>query len=318
MVTLDSVRDCPEKSRGPGRPSALAAYRGELAELLRAVPDSTTAALEAHLRRRGYRGGKSAVYALVAGLRDELRSASPAADVSRHVLTTVNVEFRDGGWMRTPLFASRLACSGHLAVSLLPDSSLESVCRALYAHFWRWGGIPRVAELESPRAFQDGATDRGMWSPMFSDLVVRLGLVIKDDAHAGPLAATVRRQLFTGSSYGEPRTLGAEIERAVDGLNCAARAVGSSPADRLVHERAGLRPLSSPPERLELRAQGLVDPNGRLRIGDESIEVSTAFAGLAALALLRPASWVVYVDAQRLAGKRPRSCPRRTPVCRVE
>ena len=54
---------------GPGRPSVVAAYRDTVRKLLRAEPGMKSLEVLRRLRKRGYRGGKSAVYALARELR---------------------------------------------------------------------------------------------------------------------------------------------------------------------------------------------------------------------------------------------------------
>jgi nucleotidyltransferase/DNA polymerase involved in DNA repair len=58
------------KRRGIGRPSTVEKHRRKIERLLDRDPWITSAEVVRRLRRAGYRGGISAVYALVAELRD--------------------------------------------------------------------------------------------------------------------------------------------------------------------------------------------------------------------------------------------------------
>ena len=57
--------------RGVGRPSVTEPFAPLVEKLLRRNPDLRTSEILTAARRRGYRGGKSAMYELVWSLRDE-------------------------------------------------------------------------------------------------------------------------------------------------------------------------------------------------------------------------------------------------------
>jgi len=62
--------DPPERMRRRvGRPSVAAPFRGFVSGILGSLPDAPTCEILDLARRRGYRGGKSAFYDLVARLR---------------------------------------------------------------------------------------------------------------------------------------------------------------------------------------------------------------------------------------------------------
>jgi hypothetical protein len=60
------------ESRGPGRPSKVAPFLGMLYTWLDHDPTIKTSEVLARLRKRGFKGGHSGVYAVVAGLRKGL------------------------------------------------------------------------------------------------------------------------------------------------------------------------------------------------------------------------------------------------------
>ena len=65
---LDNAAE--RKRRGVGRPSEVAEYERRIQRMLDRDPDITTSAVLARLRKAGSAGGPSAVYSLVAELRD--------------------------------------------------------------------------------------------------------------------------------------------------------------------------------------------------------------------------------------------------------
>jgi transposase len=68
---VEDLDDAAERRRrGVGRPSEVAKYEHRIQRMLERNSDITTATILARLRRAGYAGGATAVYGLVAELRD--------------------------------------------------------------------------------------------------------------------------------------------------------------------------------------------------------------------------------------------------------
>ncbi|HJY83033.1 MAG TPA: hypothetical protein VKK81_18370 [Candidatus Binatia bacterium] len=71
-----NVDDVAERAkRQIGRPSTVANFRKQVVEILQENPDLASLEILRRVREAGYRGGKTAVYALVASLRP--KSAKP-------------------------------------------------------------------------------------------------------------------------------------------------------------------------------------------------------------------------------------------------
>ena len=105
---------------------------------------------------RGYTGGKSALYALIASVRP--RRSRPLGDhdkvpgeIARHGFGQVEVRCVDGHERTFTIFVSRLEYSGWVAASLVPDQSVESCVRVMAAHYAAMGGVPLLAAFDRAR-----------------------------------------------------------------------------------------------------------------------------------------------------------------------
>ena len=78
-VSISSVkRIAREPNIRIGRPSAVQSFRKVVADILRREPQAKTVDVLHQIRLRGYSGGKTALYSLVASLRTELGEADTA------------------------------------------------------------------------------------------------------------------------------------------------------------------------------------------------------------------------------------------------
>ncbi len=91
------------------------------------------------VREVGFRGGKTALYALVASLRPKgikplVRFEGLPGEFSQHDFGQVDIEFLDRAVRRRHFFASRLKYSRYIRVSLVKDQTVESFVRDLAEH----------------------------------------------------------------------------------------------------------------------------------------------------------------------------------------
>ena len=141
---------------GPGRPSAVEAYRDVVADLLVAEPALKSLEVLRRLRERGYGGGKTAVYELVRQLRPravrpQCRFEGLAGELSQHDFGEVWVEYAGGGRERVQFFASRLKHSRYAQVTAVPDQRVETLVRTLAEHLAGFGGCPCWRSSTGPR-----------------------------------------------------------------------------------------------------------------------------------------------------------------------
>src|SRR5437899_7602919 len=119
------VNDAAERTnRQIGPPSRVTNFRKQVLEILQETPDLATLEILRRVRESGYRGGKTALYALVASLRPKpakplVRFEGLPAAFSQHDFGQVGGEFRDGATQRIHCLASRLKHSRCRRVGLV-------------------------------------------------------------------------------------------------------------------------------------------------------------------------------------------------------
>ena len=144
------------QQRGIGRPSKAEGFRALVASILAEEPGVLSVEILRRARLEGYAGGKSALYALVAGVRPKpvrpvVRFEGLPGEFSQHDFGHVDVRFMDGSTRRVHFFASRLKYSRWVEVSIVPNEQVETLLRTLVEHFEGFGGIPLLAVFDRPK-----------------------------------------------------------------------------------------------------------------------------------------------------------------------
>lgn len=255
-------RELPQSAlRPPGRPAKAGTFRELAREQLRSEPWLSSKEIIRRARERGYTGGKTMMYGIVALLRSEAAWCPPEMHsipgaLSRHDLGNVDVRFASGARSRIFFLASRLDYSRWLEVSILPMArDVESMLRTLVRHFTRMGGVPLSAVLFVPQSLKlrirsaDSSWHRE-FAKTFLDLGV--GVVVRspgDPADSGPrLAPYVSAHFFRKRRFRDIPDVEDQLVQWVKRVNMSARARGdeSSPANRLHRiERMRLRPIKT-------------------------------------------------------------------------
>ena len=129
-------------------------FRKQIVEILREQPELASLEILRRVREAGYRGGKSALYSLVASLRPKpvkplVRFEGLPGEFSQHDFGQVDVEFLNGTRQRIHSFRlSRLKYSRGVRVSLVKDESVETLVRTLAEHLASWGGLPLLCVFD--------------------------------------------------------------------------------------------------------------------------------------------------------------------------
>jgi transposase len=119
------VDDAVEREkRRIGRPSKVDDFRKFIVALLEETPDLPSLEILRRIREAGYRGGKTALYALVASIRPKevkplIGFEGLPGEFSQHDFGQVDVAFVDGSIRRIHFFASRLKYSRFIRVSVV-------------------------------------------------------------------------------------------------------------------------------------------------------------------------------------------------------
>jgi transposase len=266
------------KARGIGRPSRAASFRPFVVGLLAEEPNLMSLELLRRARLRGYAGGKSALYDLIAAVRPRpvqplVRFEGVPGEFSQHDFGQVDVRFLSGRVQRVHFFASRLKYSRWPEVTVVPNQQVETLTRTLVRHFTAMGGVPLAAVFDRPTTIalawgRDGAVLE--WNPTFAQVMLELGVAVELcwPARGNQKGSIENLVGWVKGSFFKPRrfvddddVLEQLAEWHVDvQTRIPCRATGVIPAARMVEERPRLRPLKVTAETLALRIPVWVGP----------------------------------------------------------
>lgn len=271
-----------------GRPRKAESFRRLVVAALAEEPAVPTRVLLERATAEGYDGQKSAFYALVASERDPSHSTQRrralAGELSRHDVFDVG---------RSRLFVSRLEYSRYVAVSMLTETGVEPIARALCAHFAAFGGVPLLAIFDSTRAGVAGGDSVAPLAYLGLDLGVGIELPEASRGRAGAssrLSRTLRVELAHAlSEIKHDAEVPARIAAFVEDHNLrVVDEMGESPIVLLQEERRRLRPMRVPLHELTLRVQAVVQPGSVIAFDGRRWFVRAAVPGTSATVFLSP------------------------------
>lgn len=277
VVSMDRT---PVKQRSIGRPSKAEGFRALVASILAEEPGVLSVEVLRRARLEGYAGGKSALYALVAGVRQKpvrpvVRFEGLPGEFSQHDFGHVDVRFMDGSARRIHFFASRLKYSRWVEVTIVPNEQVETLLRTLVEHFEGFGGIPLLAVFDRPKTValhwsKDGTITE--WNPTFAAVALDLGMGVEvcwprrgnQKGSVENLVGWVKGSFFKQRRFLDEEDLLAQLTawRAEVNTQVPSRATGVTPATRMVADRARLRPVKVSSADLALRIPIVVGPTG--------------------------------------------------------
>ncbi|MGC2331881.1 MAG: IS21 family transposase [Candidatus Acidiferrales bacterium] len=275
------VDDAAEREkRRIGRPSKVNHFRKFLIEILEEKADLPSLEILRRVREAGYRGGKTALYALVASLRPKgvkplVRFEGLAGEFSQHDFGQVDVEFLDGATGRIHFFASRLKYSRYIRVSIVKNENVESLVRNLAKHLQSWSGVPLLCVFDRPKTValkwrRSGEVTEG--NPVFAYAMLEMGIGVELCWPYSPeqkgavenLVGFVKSSFFKVRRFQDQEDLQQQLvgwHREVNEER-PCRATGIIPVVRLAEEALRLRPLKVQSEDLALRIPVYVGPTG--------------------------------------------------------
>ena len=281
---IERIDEEAERARRQvGRPSVAQPY----ASLVEALLKEDSAMLSVEVLRRvrlaGYAGGKSALFALVAGLRPPrqeplmMRFEGLPGEFSRHDFGEIRVRFVDGSRRLVRFFASRLKWSRWVAVTLVDNEVVETLVRQLAHHFAGFGGVPLCAVFDRPKTValhwgEDGVVTE--WNPTFTYAALELGFTAevcwphqpRQKGAVENLVGWVKGSFFKQRRFHDMDDLAAQLRQWVEEVNTQrpSRATGQIPLERREQERKRLRPLRVAPSELALRVPVQVGPTAEV------------------------------------------------------
>jgi hypothetical protein len=317
-------KEAGANKRSVGRPSKAQPFRSFVVDLLLTQPNLRSLEIVKRAREAGYDGGKSALYSLIASVRP--RRSRPLSnhdkvpgEIVRHGFGQLDVRFRDGTERALPFFVSRLEYSRWVAVSLVPDQSIESCARAMVAHYQQMGGTPLLAAFDRARPIGLGTDGDGQvieWDPAFAYVALQLGIGAEVRARRGAdrgpgtnLGNWLKLALLKGGELAEEADVARRIAEWVAEYNAAPQAemAGKAPAILLAEERQRLRPLKLEARELGLRFPVLVGPRAVVVHDGQPYAMPPEAAGLLGVLRLYPER--VEIVAGRYEATHPRLRP---------
>jgi transposase len=274
--------DAAERARRAiGRPSKVEPYRDRVAAILRAEPELVTLEVLRRVRQDGYRGGKSALYDLVAALRPPslkplVRFEGVPGEFCQHDFGHVEVRFVDGSRRRIHFFASRLKYSRWTEVAVVPNETAETLVRTLVLHYERIGGVPLMGVFDRPKTIAvewDKSGRVTQWNGTFLQVMGELSVAPELCFPYSPqqkgsvenLVGWVKGSFFKPRRFVDDRDMLLQLEAWHHEVNTerASRATNEIPETRMQRdERARLRPLKVSSAALTLRFPVQVGPTG--------------------------------------------------------
>jgi transposase len=278
IISLDQRE--ASKARQMGRPSKAEPFRAFVEAVLKDEPELMSLEILRRAKLKGYAGGKTALYDLIAALRPPkqspvVRFEGLPGEFSQHDFGHVDVRFLDGRVKRVHFFASRLKYSRWAEVTLVEDEGVESLVRSLVAHFDAMGGVPLVAVFDRPKTVvlkwnKDGEPVE--YNPTFGAVMLDLGVGIElcwprsgwQKGSVERIVGWVKGSFFKQRRFVDEADLRQQLaEWHVDiNIRIPSRATGVTPAARIREERARMRPLSVQPKDLALRIPIVVGVTG--------------------------------------------------------
>jgi transposase len=303
------------EKRRIGRPSLVENFRKVVLDILGEKADLPSREVLRRVREAGYRGGKTALYGLVASLRPKsvkplVRFEGLPGEFSQHDFGQFHLEFVDGSARRVHFFASRLKYSRYIRVSLVKDETVESLVRNLAEHLQGWGGAPLLCVFDRPKTIalkwkRNGEVTE--WNPVFAYATLEMGIGVelcwpyqaRQKGSVENLVGFVKSSFFKVRSFHDEEDLQQQLvewHREVNQeLPC--RATGVIPAVRLAEEAPRLRPLKVRPEDLALRIPVYVGPTGTVVHDGHPYSMPPE-------AISMPATLYLYADRVRIVAGR--------------
>lgn len=313
---VEHVDDRAERERRRiGRPSKAERFASDVRKWLVEEPELPTQELLRRAKGRGYTGGKSAFYAMVATARPQrsapvVRFEGLPGEFSQHDFGQVDVRFVDGRKQRIHFFASRLKYSRFAAVSIVPNEQVETLVRALVRHFTSFGGVPLLAVFDRPRTVvAKGGRGREVeeFNSTFAQVMLELGVGAEmcaprsgnQKGSVEHLVKWVKNSFFKWRKFVDEVDLQEQLAAWVREVNfeTPSRATGAIPEARRQEELARLRPVRVTPETLAIRVPVYVGPTATVSFEGRAYTMPPAAANV-------PGTAFVYEDRIRIVAGR--------------
>jgi transposase len=308
-------------ARPVGRPAVARQYEAELDRMLADQPDLPTVEVLHRLREAGYRGGKSAVYALVRARRGPapprfmVRFEGVAGEFAQFDFGEVQLRYTTGQTQHLHFAAYRLKYSRWVFVEIVPDQQVEALTRSLLRAFETSGGTPLAVVFDNPKTVVLHPRQTPIvWNPTMAQLALDFAFAIElctpraanQKGSVENLVGWVKGSFFKVRRFVDFADLQQQLRAWHTEVNDErpCRATGIVPALRMEEERARLRPLAVAPAQYGLRFDVMVGPTGM-------VTYKAIRYAMPAQAIGIPATLHLYCDRVRItAGRHEVTHPR--------
>jgi transposase len=312
MITASVLED---RSRTVGRPSVVEPYRAFVQEIVQQEPDLLSVEVLRRAKAAGYRGGKTALYELIASVRPvttevEMRFEGLPGEFSQHDFGQIDVRYDDGHSERVHFFASRLKWSRWVEVTLVPNEVAETLIRTLADHFVAFGGVPLCAVFDRPKTVALTWKKNGEvteWNPIFAYAALEIGFTAevcwphapRQKGSVENLVGWVKGSFFKQRRFRDRADLVDQLRQWLHEVNTdrPSRATAVIPAVRREEERPRLRAVRVLPQDLALRIPVSVGPTAEVRYEGHAYSMPPEAAGF-------PATLYLYRDRVRIVAGR--------------
>lgn len=256
--------------RSVGRPSKAQPFAGTISEILKESADLPSVEILRRAREKGYTGGKSALYDLIAELRPAksqppvVRFEGVAGEFSQHDFGSVKVKYDTGQKETIHFFASRLKFSRWSHVVLVPNERIEALVRAFLSGLGSFGGVPLVCVFDNPKTI--ALKHHGPlieWNPTFAQVPLDFRFAAElctpgrgnEKGSVENLVKWVKGSFFKVRRFHDREDLVTQLGEWLHEVNTIrpSRATNVVPFTRLEEERKRLRPLPCAPSDYALR-----------------------------------------------------------------
>jgi transposase len=313
--------DAEIRRRGVGRPSTVHQYEERIRQILSDEKDLPSVEILHRLRQQGYRGGKSAVYDLVHGLRGPsprpvmVRFEGLPGEFAQFDFGSVEVRYRSGRKERLHFAAYRLKYSRWVWVEIVPNEQVEPLCRSLLHAFEQSAGVPLSVVFDNPRTVVLHPKHvPPVWNRTFAQLALDYSFAAElctpraanQKGAVENLVGWVKGSFFKVRRFHDFEDLLQQLAGWLKEVNeeRPSRATGVLPAVRLAEEQRRLRPLRLAPREYALHFETMVGPTGMVSYRGIRYAMPAAAIGF-------PATLHLYLDRVRItAGKYEITHPR--------
>jgi transposase len=303
------------KRRRIGRPSKTAAFEPFVRQLLKDDPGLMSLEILRRAGLQGYEGRKSAMYVLIASLREErarftMRFEGLPGEFSQHDFGTVWVTFIDGSKKRLKFFASRLKWSRWAEVTLVENEQAETLIRTLLIHFVAFGGVPLCAVFDRPKTVALKWKSNGEvteWNPVFAYAALEIGFGAEvcwpyqpqQKGSVENIVGWVKGSFFKQRRFHDMDDLRAQLAEWLHEVNHErpSRATGIIPAVRREEELPRLREPRVQPDQLAIRIPISVGPTAIVVYDTNEYAMPAKAAGI-------PGTLYLYRDRVRIVAGR--------------